>query len=58
MDSQDLPGGLAHQLRVAVDPDHSVVLGQLGDAQALLRVQLYRARLARWMAPTWVGRSS
>jgi hypothetical protein len=35
LDSQDLPSGLARR-RPAVDPDHSVVLGQLGDAPALL----------------------
>ena len=40
--AQDLPGGLAHKGRAAVDPDYPVVLGQLGDAEGLLVGQRQR----------------
>src|SRR5437660_3464999 len=36
LDAQDLPAGLAYKGCAAVDPDHPVILGQLGDANALL----------------------
>src|ERR1700682_2895533 len=41
LDAQDLAGGLAYQRCAAVDPDHQVVLGQLGDAEALLLAEPY-----------------
>src|SRR5256714_125540 len=40
--AQDLPGGLAHKGRAAVDPDYPVGLGQLGDAEGLLVGQRQR----------------
>src|SRR5438067_1301816 len=36
LDAQDLSGGLAYEGCAAVDPDHPVVVGKLGDAEPLL----------------------